>query len=60
MLPDEPSKTVKKLNEYYFLYDISVNDISYKIYKYEVMLLSDNTYQVIKYYQTFYTTLKQA
>ncbi|UBH14410.1 hypothetical protein [Macrococcus armenti] len=30
----------------------------YKIYKYEVMLLSDNTYQVIKYYQTFLYNFK--
>ena len=36
MFPDEKPKAVKKLNEYYFLYDISVNDVSYNIYKYDV------------------------
>lgn len=58
MLPDDPPKAVKKLNEYYFLYDISVSDVSYNIYKYDVILLSDNTYQVIKYYQTFLYNFK--
>lgn len=58
IIPDQEITAVKKLKEYYFLYDISVNDVSYNIYKYDVMLLSDNTYQVIKYYQTFLYNFK--
>lgn len=58
MLPDHENKAVKTLNEYFFLRDIDKQENLYRITRYNINLLNDGNYELVKTYISFLYNFK--
>ncbi|PKE09930.1 hypothetical protein [Macrococcoides caseolyticum] len=53
IIPDQEITVVKKLKEYYFLRDTDTQDNLYRIARYDINLLSNSKYELVKTYISF-------
>lgn len=58
IIPDNEITTVKKLNEYYFFRDIDKQENLYRITRYDINLLSNGKYELVKIYISFLYNFK--
>lgn len=58
MLPDQENKAVKTLKEFYFFRDIDKQDNLYCITRYDINLLSNGKYELVKTYISFLYNFK--